>query len=171
MQDKFIKNTIYVLAAILLLIIILAQPYNLFCKISGKCHPVGFSSISLHQSGKREMVINFSAQIDDNLKNIIQFHPQDKSSVVRNGKNIYNFYIAKNLTNKPIVVKAELQLEPSWVNQYLERIECLCFKEQPLGAGQEKSMPVSLRINPAIEKDANFAGLKEVNVSYKITVE
>lgn len=171
MQDKFTKNTLYVLIGILLLIIILVQPYNLFCKISGNCHPITFSSISFHQSGNQKLTINFSAITDDDLKNIVQFFPQEKSVKVRNGKNITNFYIAKNLTKKPVIIRAELILEPHTANQYLERIECLCFKLQPLNSEEEKPMPVSFRINPAIEKDDRFANLKEVKVSYKISLE
>jgi cytochrome c oxidase assembly protein subunit 11 len=168
MQEKFIKNTIYAIIAILLLIMILIQPYNLYCKITGSCFPVTFSSIGFNRAGDKYLNINFAAQINDEAKNIVEFYPKEKAIKIRSGKTIHNFYLAKNLSNKPVIIKTKMKLEPFWVNQYLERIECLCFKNQPLNAKEEKSLPVSFRIKPEIEEDKNFTNLKEISVSYEV---
>lgn len=162
MPDKFIKDIIYVIIGILLVIFVAIQPYNLFCKIKGTCHPIIISSILPHKLGQKNSTVNFSAQLSDELKNEIIIYPQEKVLNVINGRNINNFFIIKNLTSKPINIKIEAQIEPIQANQYLKRIECLCFKKHSLNAGEVKSVPVSFRINPEIEK----SDIAEVNINY-----
>ncbi len=167
MPDKFLKNTIYVVVGILLTMFLLIQPYNLFCKIKQTCKPIILSSFSLHKNGQQKMKIQFTSEIFDDLKNIIEFKP-DKSTVeVRNGKIISNNFITQNLTDKNIIITSHFKVEPEEMGKYLERIECLCFQNQPLNSNQKVLMPVSFRINADVEKDQNLKSLKTITISYQ----
>ncbi|MES2677571.1 MAG: cytochrome c oxidase assembly protein [Pseudomonadota bacterium] len=166
-QDKFVKNTIYIVLGILLLIFLVIQPYNIFCRLKNTCSPITFSSFSFHKNGNQKTVINFVANIPDQLKQNIEFYPDQERESVLNGKNITNFYMAKNLTAQNIIVAAHFDVEPKEVEKYLERIECICFQNQPLKVGGQASMPLDFRINPKIEEDPQFKNLKEITISYK----
>ena len=82
----------------------------MFCKFSKLCHPVILSSLIPHDIGKEEMSFNFSAQIPDQFKNIVEFYPKDNSKLVKNGKNINNLYYAKNLTGNTIIIKTKFKV-------------------------------------------------------------
>jgi cytochrome c oxidase assembly protein subunit 11 len=126
-----------------------------------------FSSFSLHKNGKQKTVINFTAKVDDNLKNVIEFIPEKSMVDVQNGKIFSNNFIAKNLTNKNIVITNRFTVQPEEIGIYLERIECLCFKNQPIDSAKEVNMPVSFRINLEVEKDKNFENIKEITINYQ----
>lgn len=167
MADKFIKDTIYAILAILLIGFLLVQPYNLVCRIKHSCQPVTFKSLSLHKNGQQKMLINFTSQINDDLKNIVEFKPEESTVEVLNGKIITNNFIAQNLTDKNIIIASHFKVEPEEIGKYLERIECLCFQNQPLNANEKILMPVSFRINPEIEKDQSLKDLKAITISYQ----
>ena len=113
------------------------------------------------------MIINFSAQIDDDLNKIIEFYPDKSSIEVQNGKNITTNYIAKNISKHNIIIANEFIYNPPEIEKYLEMVKCLCFQNQPINAGEEVKMPVNFRINPDIEKDELLQNLKEITLSYK----
>jgi cytochrome c oxidase assembly protein subunit 11 len=125
------------------------------------------SSLSINKNGQQTIIINFATKIDNDLIDIIEFKAEESAVKVKNGKVISNNFIAHNLTNKNIITASHFKVEPEGVGRYLERIECLCFQNQPVNPNQKVLMPVSFRINPDIEKDQNFSNLKEITISYQ----
>jgi cytochrome c oxidase assembly protein subunit 11 len=168
MSDKFLKSLIYTLLASLLIIFFLIQPYNIYCRISKNCNPVMISALLPHKSGKEKMTINFSAEIPDNLKNIVEFYPQKNSKKIINGKNIINSYVVKNLSNHEITIRASYRILPKEADKYLDRIECLCFQNQVLAPKESAKMPINFVISSEIEKDKSVKKLNKIEVSYKI---
>jgi cytochrome c oxidase assembly protein subunit 11 len=167
MPEKFLKNTVYIVVGTLLAMFLLIQPYNLFCKIKQVCKPIILSSLALHKNGQQKTTISFVAKIGNDLQNIIEFKPEKSAIEVQNGKTIYNNFIAQNLTDKNIIIASHFKVDPEEMGKYLERIECLCFQNQPLSANQKKLMPVSFRINPDIEKDPQLQNLQTITISYQ----
>ncbi|MFT5703281.1 MAG: cytochrome c oxidase assembly protein subunit 11 [Rickettsiales bacterium] len=167
-QSKFIKSTLYVVIGILLLGFILVQPYNFFCKAQKTCQQITFSSFSLHKNGHQKMAINFAANVPEELKSIIEFEPTTAEIKILNGKNITNSFQVKNLSEDAITIGARFKVEPAKMVEYLERIECLCSKHQPLNALEESLMPINLRIKPEIEQDSELKNIREIKVSYEI---
>lgn len=168
MSEKFLKNTIYVILSILLISFILIQPYNLFCRIKHSCDPITLSSIAPHKIGEKSLTISFLATTPDGLKNIVEFQPKTLRAEIINGQAIGNYYSVKNLTNNKIIVSAKISVEPKEVDQYLEKIECLCMQSQPLNKKESAVMPARFRINPEIEKDPKFKDLKEIKINYEV---
>lgn len=167
-QQKFIRSTAYIVIGILLLIFLLVQPYNIFCRIKTTCQPITLSSLPFHKNGKREMTFSFISNIPDDLKQAVEFYPQKADMKVLNGKNIINSYLVKNLTTENIVVAAHFDIKPEGIEKYLERIECICFQNQSLSGGKNAAMPLNFRIDPRIENDAAFRDVKEIAVSYSV---
>ncbi len=164
--QKFIKNTIYVTLTIFLVIFLLIQPYNLFCRIEKSCQPIKVYNLLGKKVGKQKMIINFIAT-NQNLLKTIEFYPEISKLEVQNGKNIAINYLVKNVSNKEITISSEFNVEPKEAEQYLEKIECLCLKNQSVKAKQEIAMPINLRINPDIEKDPNLAKINLITISYQ----
>ena len=94
------------------------------------------------------------------------FYPLDKVVTIPLGVEKTVFYVAKNLTNKPIVGTAIFNVTPAKVGQYFMKIDCFCFVEQLLNPGESMEMPVTFFIDPEIFKDENVKEVSEITLSY-----
>ncbi|MCE3254784.1 MAG: ctaG [Rickettsiaceae bacterium] len=168
MQDKFIKDIIYVVVGILLLVFILIQPYNLYCRVKHSCNPITFASWPFFKKGRNTISVNLVANVPKDLKKKVEFYPNSKNIKVQNGKRMKDFYIAKNLTKKHLNVSAHFEISPKKVEKYLHRVECICFKNYSLSPGEQVPMSIDFRISPEIEEDAELKDLKEVIVTYNL---
>ena len=168
MQNKFIKNTIYIVIGILLFTFILIQPYNLICKVKKTCQQITLSSLDFHKTGQQKMSINFGAIIPEDLRQTIDFYPNTKNMFILNGQHIKDLYTIKNLTKNKINVSASFDVIPKEAEKYIEKTECLCSKNYPLNENQSSPININLRIKPEIEKDPNFTNLKEITIIYTV---
>lgn len=167
MQDKFLKTLIYILLGIGLTIFLLIQPYNIYCKNSKKCYPITLSSFANADKGKKELTLNFEGQVPDNLKDIVEFKPEFTSIKKFSNEFVTNTYLVKNLSNNSIAVRAKYQISPETADNYIDRIECLCFQNQTLAPGEEVAMPIKFQIKKEFDQEKD---LKEAVVSYNIEI-
>ena len=76
------------------------------------------------------------------------------------------YYTAQNLSARPIMGQAVFNVSPDQVGKYFKKIECFCFTEQTLKAGEKVDMPVVFFVDPAILKDPDTKGIDEITLSY-----
>jgi cytochrome c oxidase assembly protein subunit 11 len=166
MQNRFIKSLIYVLLGITLCIFLLTQPFNVYCRLTKKCYPITLSSFSIIKKGQKEITINFESKVDNEIKNIVEFYPNKKSLTKFSNEYITNSYIVKNLGEEEINIRAKYKATPLEADQYLNRIECLCFQSEYLEAGEEIKMPIRFQIKDEIDDST----INDINISYEIEI-
>jgi cytochrome c oxidase assembly protein subunit 11 len=60
---------------------------------------------------------------------------------------------------------AIFNVAPELASRYFTKIECFCFKQQTLAAGQTVEMPVTF-VDPKIVEDEDTRNMSEITLSY-----
>lgn len=83
------------------------------------------------------------------------FKPVQRSVKVHPGEMIQIEYDVRNNGATAIVGQAIPSYGPNFAGPFVKKLECFCFKQQPLQAGEAKRMPVQFVIDPALPADVN----------------
>ena len=66
-----------------------------------------------------------------------------------------------NRSDKPIVGQAIPSVTPGLAAQHFEKLDCFCFAQQTLAAGETRDMPLVFIVQPAIDK-----GIRTITLAY-----
>ncbi|KAL2019428.1 hypothetical protein VTK56DRAFT_9633 [Thermocarpiscus australiensis] len=108
--------------------------------------------------------VTFSASVSDVLP--WRFVPQQREVRVLPGETALAFYTATNTSARDIVGVATYSVTPAQVAPYFSKIQCFCFEEQRLAAGETVDMPVFFYLDPDLLKDVNMRGVETVTLNY-----
>ena len=108
--------------------------------------------------------VRFDANVDRGLP--WRFEPVQETVRVAPGARTQIFYRAKNLTARAITGQAVFNVSPTQAGKYFNKIECFCFTEQTLKAGQKVDMPVVFYVDPAFARDPDTKDIDEITLSY-----
>lgn len=138
--------------------------YRIFCQMTGFGGTTQKAEAAPEKTLPRQMTVRFDASVARHLN--WEFAPQQGPQKLKIGEAGLAFFRAKNLSDKPISGTASFNVTPAKAGVYFSKIECFCFTEQLLAAGQEIDMPVQYFIDPAIEDDENMRDVKTITLSY-----
>lgn len=139
--------------------------YGLICKATGINTSLPSSELVLREQ------VNASATIDKTREVTVQFvasnhmglpwdfYPRMKSIRVHPGENTKVYFYAKNTTTKLMSVQAIPSMTPTDSLGHFHKIECFCFRQQILKAGESKEMPLVFNIDAALPKDIHVITL------------
>jgi cytochrome c oxidase assembly protein subunit 11 len=108
--------------------------------------------------------ITFNGSVSDVLP--WKFVPQQREVRVLPGETALAFYTATNKSEEDIIGVATYSVTPGQVAPYFSKIQCFCFEEQRLNAGETVDMPVFFYIDPDFVNDPNMRGIEQVTLSY-----
>ncbi|OAA55963.1 amine oxidase [Niveomyces insectorum RCEF 264] len=108
--------------------------------------------------------VTFNASVSDVLP--WKFMPQQREVRVLPGETALAFYTATNRSDKDIIGVATYSVTPAQVAPYFSKIQCFCFEEQRLSAGESVDMPVFFYLDPDMLNDLNMKGIETVTLSY-----
>lgn len=137
--------------------------YDVFCRytgINGKTNTApAVATTKVDET--RTITVEFVATKDPAMP--WDFAPQVEHVDVHPGQiKVVNF-LAENHAGEAIVGRAVPSVSPGEVAKYFKKIECFCFTEQPLDAGQGKTMPVQFYIDPELPEQ-----FKTITLSYRL---
>lgn len=95
-----------------------------------------------------------------------KFSPLQPSVQVVPGQTALAFYSATNPTDHDITGLATYNIVPAKAAPYFNKVQCFCFEEQRLGAGEQVDMPIFFFLDPDYAADPNLRGTKEIVLSY-----
>lgn len=95
-----------------------------------------------------------------------KFTPQQREVRVLPGETALAFYTATNTSDTDIIGVATYSVSPGQVAGYFSKIQCFCFEEQRLNAGETVDMPVFFYIDPEFVNDPNMRGIETITLNY-----
>ena len=94
----------------------------------------------------RKITVRFDANVGPGLP--WRFEPEQNSIEVRLGEVVTVNYRVINQAARPITASAAYNVTPLNVGAYFQKINCFCFTEQSLKAGETRDMAVVFYVDP-----------------------
>ena len=145
--------------------------YRLFCQTTGFGGTTGRAEVAalpdaaaLRALGGRTIKVRFDSNTAPGMA--WRFVPRDRETAIRIGEKRLAYFTATNLAGVPTTGRAVFNVSPDVAGAYFRKIECFCFTEQTLGAGETVQMPVTYFIDPAILDDPDAKKIDEITLSY-----
>ncbi len=137
--------------------------YRLFCQVTG----FGGTPLRAERAPGAvagEIGVRFDANVHPGLP--WRFEPVQTTVRIAPGARTQILYRSKNLSARATTGEAVFNVSPSQAGKYFSKIECFCFTEQTLKAGQAVDMPVVFYVDPAIRADKDTKHIDEITLSY-----
>ncbi len=97
-----------------------------------------------------------TVEFDANLHKLPwNFKPVTNSVVVHPGQVVTVEYEVSNTRENAITGQAIPSYTPSVAMQYFQKLECFCFRQQTLAAGERRRMPIAFLVSPDLPRDIN----------------
>ncbi len=148
----------------------LAPLYQLICSVTG-LNSIGGTidarkTISDYKNidqtlSERKITLQLDTTLEKGLD--WQFKPVEKQLKVQVGEVSQTSFIFTNTFDYSVVTQAVPSVTPWQAAEHIKKIECFCFNQQTLAAGENKVMPLTFVIDPDLPKD-----IKTVTLSYTL---
>ncbi|RDV01570.1 cytochrome c oxidase assembly protein [Sphingorhabdus pulchriflava] len=140
--------------------------YRIFCQVTGfggTTMRVSEAQAATVQAVSKTVVVRFDA----NQRGLPwEFKPERPTDTVSIGARDMSVFIAKNLSDQPVTGTATFNVTPAQAGKYFNKIQCFCFTEQTLKAGEQIRMPVLYYVDPKIMTDPDTKDIEEITLSY-----
>lgn len=138
--------------------------YRIFCQVTGYGGTTQTADSVPDTVLDRKITIRFDANVSRDID--WTFKPVQRSVELKVGESGLAFYRAVSQADRDTMGTATFNVTPLAAGQYFVKVDCFCFTEQKLTAGQSVDMPVTFFVDPAIDEDPDLAKLKEITLSY-----
>ncbi len=138
--------------------------YEMFCRVTGFAGtPMRVDAPSQHTL-EQSITVRFSGTVQSQLP--WRFEPEVPTMTLKIGENGLMAFRATNLSSQPLIGTASFNVTPEKAAPYFAKMECFCFTEQRLEAGQTADLPVAFFVDPAIRDDPATRDVKNITLSY-----
>jgi len=138
--------------------------YRLFCQVTGFGGTTRIAAAPAAPALARMVTVRFDANTAKALG--WRFAPLETSRRLAIGETTLAFFRAENTAGEARTGSATFNVTPDWAGAYFNKIECFCFTEQTLQAGESVDMPVAFFVDPAILDERAAAGDITITLSY-----
>lgn len=126
--------------------------YDMFCQITGIKDTAVRKTIEDYAINKKRLIrVEFDATINQELA--FEFRPMTTFVEVNPGEIKEVNYFVKNNSGRDVVAQAIPSVTPVFATNHLNKIECFCFAQQELKAGEEKIMPLQFVLDDGLPED------------------
>ena len=138
--------------------------YDWFCKTTGFGGTTQVAEKAPDHVLGRTLTIRFHSNVAPGLP--WRFQPAQNEIQVHIGEVATVHYKVINEAARDVSGQASYNVSPPTVGGYFNKINCFCFTEQRLKAGETREMAVVFYIDPSIVNDRDQNDLSTITLSY-----
>jgi len=138
--------------------------YEVFCEVTGLNGKTAgrardVTTISQNQvfASDREVTIQFLANVNNGMP--WEFRPATHQLRVRLGEITATDFYARNRAAQAVTGQAVPSVSPGFAAEYLHKVECFCFSQQLLEAGEDRHMPLRFYIGDDLPEEIHTLSL------------
>ena len=138
--------------------------YRLFCQATGLGGTTQRAATAPAEAAAAVVTIRFDAETAPDLS--WEFRPSQGMVTVHPGEQQRIIYRAVNKTTEPATGTATYNVTPAKAGIYFDKLQCFCFSQQHLAAGERADMAVVFFVDPDILTDPNTSDVRTITLSY-----
>jgi len=137
--------------------------YQMFCQVTGFDGTVRRAWAAPDQVLDRTVRVRF----DTNVRGLpMVFKAEQVTQRVKIGETGIAYFDVTNTSDRPIQARASYNVVPEQTGPYFQKLQCFCFDDQTIAAGQTRQFPMQYFIAPEMVDDREVAGVNEITLSY-----
>jgi len=137
--------------------------YDTFCRITGFGGTTQIAQKAPERISEREITVRFDANVANAP---LRFKATQTNLPVQVGAHSLAFYEVTNTSVSDVSVIASYNVTPHKAGRFFNKLECFCFEERIIKAGETKKLPVIFFIDPAIDEERNADDVRTITLSY-----
>ena len=139
--------------------------YELFCRVTGYG---GTTQVATNVDGISAIDRDINVRFDANTARELnwEFAPETREVTLKMGEKMLVNYVAKNLSDEPIVGMATFNVTPQAAGIFFNKIECFCFTDTYIEPGGTLEMPVTFFVDPEMDQEEAMKALNTITLSY-----
>jgi len=137
--------------------------YKAFCQVTGYDGTIRRAKVAPGETLSKTLLIRFDVNIRDLPWS---FTAEQASQTVRIGETGLAYFKVTNHSDHAITGHAVYNVVPEQAGPYFQKLECFCFSDQTLKAGQTIEFPVVYFVDPKYATDFETQNKPEVTLSY-----
>jgi len=164
-RDLIVAGSAAVFAAAMVGMAYAAVPlYDWFCRATGFNGTTQVATAAPGGVLDRKINVRFDANVSGGLP--WRFTPEQTSIEVRLGEVVTVNYLVVNEAARETSGIASYNVTPLSTGAFFQKINCFCFTEQRLKAGEKREMAVVFYVDPALARDPDGADVNTITLSY-----
>jgi cytochrome c oxidase assembly protein subunit 11 len=139
--------------------------YNWFCRATGFN---GTTQVATSAPSSAPLSRKIAVRFDSNVAPGLpwKFEPEQTEIEVNIGQVVTVYYTVTNQSARTTTGQAAYNVAPLTVGAYFQKLNCFCFTEQTMAAGEKREMAVVFYVDPELVKDSDNDGLNTITLSY-----
>jgi cytochrome c oxidase assembly protein subunit 11 len=132
--------------------------YEKICEVTGINQIVKPDAVVNTQvDTSRQIVMEFDANVRGEIA--WELVPRERKRTVHPGELVHVVFDLKNASDTSVQAQAIPSYGPQRAGQHVKKLECFCFTQQEIRAGENRELPVVLVIDPSIPADVHTVTL------------
>ena len=137
--------------------------YDTFCRVTGFGGTTQTAQAAPDRISDREVTVRFDANVANAP---LRFKASQTNLPVQLGAHSLAFYEVTNTSSRDVSVIASYNVTPHKAGRFFSKLECFCFEERVIKAGETKKLPVIFFVDPAMEEERGAADIRTITLSY-----
>lgn len=167
-SPKAMRKTAFVCVAVVFGMVGLAYAsvplYRLFCQVTGFGGTPQRAYEASDTVTNRVVKVRLDANVAPGLE--WRFVAEEPVMNVKVGETATGFFRITNLASEPVTGRATYNVAPNLAGSYFNKLQCFCFEDLTLKAGESLDVPVVFFVDPEVAKQSELDSMTEITLSY-----